>query len=136
MYNYREEMKKDIINEIRENIENGYYSTEGFEDADEFAEFLNLELFTNDSVTGNASGSYTFNSYRAKEYIFDNMDLLKEAVEMFGDADRIGELFLNEDWETMDVTIRCYLLNEMIAEALEEIEDELQFGEETAAAAQ
>ena len=90
----------------------------------------NDDLFINDSITGNASGSYTFNSYTAKEYIFNNIDLLNEAITEFCEDDVIGEKFLNEEWEWMDVTIRCYLLGQAISEALDDIEEELIFADD------
>ena len=73
-------------------------------------------------MTGNASGSYTFNSFKAKEYVTDNMDLVLDMTSEFGiEAETIAEHFLNEDWEWFDVSIRCYLLGECISEALEEL---------------
>ena len=125
MYNYLEAMKSDIMDYIRNEVNTNEYA-----DRDELDAFLNDELWTVDSVTGNASGSYTFNSYTAKEYVFDNIDLLNEAITEFCETDVIGEKFLNEEWEWMDVTIRCYLLGQAISEALDDMEDELTFSEE------
>ena len=125
MYNYLEAMKSDIMDYIRSEVNTNEYA-----DRDELDAFLNDELWTVDSVTGNASGSYTFNSYTAKEYVFDNIDLLNEAITEFCEDDVIGEKFLNEEWEQMDVTIRCYLLGQAISEALDDMEDELTFSEE------
>lgn len=81
-------------------------------------------MFLCDSVTGNASGSYTFNSYRAKEYVDQNWDLLEEAVEEFGYE---WETFnpIEKGFEYCDVTIRCYLLGCAISNVLDEME--LQF---------
>lgn len=121
MYNYLEAMKNDITEYINDNINLADYA-----DRDELESYLNDELFTEDSVTGNASGSYTFSRAQAQEYVKDNIDLLKDACEEFGtDAATVGELFLSEDWEKMDVTIRCYLLGQAISEALDDMEDEL-----------
>ena len=125
MYNYLEAMKSDIMDYIRNEVNTNEYA-----DRDELDAFLNDELWTVDSITGNASGSYTFNSYTAKEYVFDNIDLLNEAITEFCETDVIGEKFLNEEWEWMDVTIRCYLLGQAIAEALDDMEDDLTFSEE------
>lgn len=117
MYNYMEAMKNDIQEYINENINLEDYTRE------ELEEKLNDDLWIADEVTGNASGSYTFNSYQSKEYVTDNMDLAKEALTEFCvPAEEIGERFLNEDWEYLDVTIRCYLLGQAIAEALDEID--------------
>lgn len=42
------------------------------------------EAFTEDSVTGNGSGSYFFNSRKAKESIFNmDEDLLRETISEF-----------------------------------------------------
>lgn len=121
MYNYLEAMKNDITEYIN-NINLADYA-----DRDELESYLNDELFTEDSVTGNASGSYTFSRAQAQEYVADNIDLLKDACEEFGtDAASVGEWFLSEDWEKMDVTIRCYLLGQAIGEALDDMGDELE----------
>lgn len=123
MYNYLEAVTEDVKEYIRENINASDYS-----DREELEEALNDDLWTTDSVTGNASGSYTFNSYQAKEYVLDNIDLLSEMCSEFGtDNNEIGSKFLNEEWEWMDVSIRCYLLSQAIAAALDEMEDELTF---------
>ena len=66
---------------------------------------------------------YTFNRWTAREYVTDNKDLLREALQEFcTDAQTIGEKFLDEEWEYFDVTIRCYLLYNMISEVLDEME--------------
>ena len=92
-----------------------------------------------DAVTGNASGSYTFNRWTAKEYVIENLDLLFEAFDCFcEDVQRIGELFKSQDWETMDVIIRLYLLGQAIYEVCDELEEHGYFNaqeEEDAAAA-
>ena len=125
MYNYLEAMKSDIMDYIRNEV-----NTNEFSDREDLENKLNDDLFINDSITGNASGSYTFNSYTAKEYVFDNIDLLNEAITEFCEDDVIGEKFLNEEWEWMDVTIRCYLLGQAISEALDDIEEELIFADD------
>lgn len=126
MYNYLDVMKNDIEDYIKNEINTANYS-----DRDELESDLNDILWTEDSITGNASGSYTFNRAEAAEYVNDNIDLLSEACAEFGiDSATVGEKFLDEDWEYFDVTIRCYLLSHAISEALDEIEDDLEFAEE------
>ena len=115
MCDYREEVKSDVLDYIRNEID-----FEDFETLDELEEKLNDDLWVNDSVTGNASGSYTCNSYEAEENIAHNWDLLQEALEEFGNE----ESPISKGAEWCDVTIRCYLLGECIAAALEEIEDD------------
>ena len=56
MYDYLEGMRSDILDYIRDEI-----NTRDYNDRDELEEHLNDVLFAEDSVTGNASGSYTFN---------------------------------------------------------------------------
>lgn len=58
----------------------------------------------------------------AREYVEDNLDLLHEACEELGVEDStIGEWFMNQDYETMDVTIRCHLLSECIHSVVNEL---------------
>ena len=118
--NYLEQMKEDIRNYIEEN---GIVVTS--ENREEVEEKLNDDLWIDDSVTGNASGSYTFNSYKAKEYVVDNMELLQETISEFCiDAETVAEKFINEEWEYFDVSIRCYLLGSAISETLDDIIEE------------
>ena len=125
-YNYLESMKEDIQEYINNEI-----NLKDFSDREELEEKLNEDLWTCDSVTGNASGSYTFNSYKAMEYVLDNMDLLEDMCKEFGvDNDTIGQKFLACEWEWMDVSIRCYLLGQVIGEVLDEVEEELTDEEE------
>lgn len=123
-YDYREAVKDDVLEYINNEI-----NFEDFDTLEELGEHLNEVLFTEDSVTGNASGSYTFNTYEAEENICHNLDLLGEALEEFGSgADYLithgADYLITHGAEAADVTIRCYLLGECIAAALEEIEDD------------
>ena len=117
-YNYLEAMKDDIKEYVKDSIILTDYS-----DRDELEEYLNDVLWVEDSVTGNASGSYTFNAYQAEENISHAWDLLQEALENFGSTD-INVLEKGAEW--CDVTIRCYLLGEAIAETLDDMEEELE----------
>ena len=115
-YNYYEEMHNDVVNYIIENYDN-YKELE----RDDFEEELNDDLWTADSVTGNGSGSYTFSRAEAKSYVLENMDLLMVACDEFGmDYESIGKMFVSDDWESMDVTIRCNLLPQIISEVLDD----------------
>lgn len=117
-YNYLEAVTSDVLDYIKEeiNLDEWKGNREGLE------EKLNDELWTVDSVTGNASGSYTFNTQEAEENLAHNWDLLAEALDEFGQD---GTDVLRQGAEAMDVTIRCYLLGQAIAEALDELEEEL-----------
>ena len=115
-YNYLEAMTADVLDYIEENID-----LTSFTDADELEAHLNNELWTVDSVTGNASGSYYCNAYKAEEAIAHNTDLLIEAIEEFGDDAESYKKAIQSP-EYADVTIRCYLLGQAIAEAIEQLD--------------
>lgn len=123
MYDYREAIRNDIREYINDEI-----TLTDYADRDELEEYLQDELWTVDSVTGNASGSYTFSTWKAEEYLCHNLDLLREALDEFG-GDALKML---ESPESADVTIRCYLLAECIVAVLDEMEEagELEFAEE------
>lgn len=92
---------------------------------EEVAERLNDEFWINDSITGNGSGSFTFSSYQAMKNVLEDIYTLREACEEWCiDNETIGEKFFNEEWEWMDVTCRCYVLSQAIAEVLDELEEE------------
>lgn len=122
-YNYLEAMHEDIRDYIDENKDEILYKMgcmDGVDPEDyldEIAEYLNDILWMDDSVTGNASGSYWFNAWRAEEALCHNLDELEEACNEFG-CD-MGEI-IKQGAETADVTIRCYLLGRAISEVLEE----------------
>lgn len=114
-YNYLEQVTADAKEAILENME--YWS---FDDREELEEVARDELWADDSVTGNASGSYYCNTWKAEEALCHNWDLLADAIEEFGgNAD-----ILRKGAEACDVTIRCYLLGQAIAAALDELEEE------------
>ena len=113
---YYENVKDDVENYINENKE--YFKAT---DLEELEEELNDECWISDSVTGNGSGSYTFNTYEAEENLVGNWDLLLEALENFGQAD-INAIEKGAEW--CDVTIRCYLLSSAIDDVLEEMNSE------------
>ena len=122
-YNYLNAMTEDIRDYITENINREDY----IEYRDGLEEYLNNTLWTEDSVTGNASGSYTFNRETSKEYVLDNTDLLKEAYTEFEQKENIANVICDEDWESADVTIRCYLLGQAIAEVLDDLDSDGYF---------
>lgn len=126
MYNYLEAVKNDIM-EYLENDAPEIDKDDLFYNRSELEEKLHDELWINDCVTGNASGSYTFNAWKAEENLCHNFDLLEEACDAFG-CD-FGETFKNGA-EHCDVTIRCYLLGFAISEVLDELEERFESEEE------
>ena len=120
-YDYENVMREDIKNYLYEN----YSKSELIENVgrDDFRDDLYDKMFTDDAITGNASGSYTFSNRQAQEYVLDNKDLLKEAYEEFGGD--LGKDFIDDNFENMDVTIRCYILGTVLYEVLKDLEYEL-----------
>ena len=117
-YDYRQAVRDDILDYIKEHD----IQVTG-KNREEVQGFLYDTLFVEDSVTGNASGSYTFNTWKAEEYLCHNLDLLAEAIDEFGaDAGTYKDCI--ESAETADVTIRCYLLTECLSSVLDELEVE------------
>lgn len=123
-YDYLEVVTNDAKQAILENLENWNFS-----DREELEEIANDNLWTNDRVTGNASGSYTCNAWEAEENLCHNMDELEEACNEFGQD--MGEA-VKQGAEYCDVTIRCYLLSQAISAAIDELEEEgkIQYQEE------
>ena len=115
-YNYLEELKSDVKNYINE-VASDYMDCE---DMDELRDELYDNLWDEDSVTGNGSGSYTFNREKAKEYVSDNMDLMVEAYKDLDSIESLVDDLEALDFETIDVTIRCYLLSQALDEVLED----------------
>ena len=98
-YNYYEAVKNDALEYIKENNLQ-----------DKSQDKLYDELFLADSVTGNASGSYYCNTYKAEEALTHNLDLLKEALNEFGGNFNDA---LERGAEYCDVTTRCYVLGQI-----------------------
>lgn len=118
-YNYYEEVKNDVLNYINENE----ISLSNYEDLEDMEETLRDTMWAVDSVTGNASGSYTFNRLEARGYVVENLELLSEACsELCIPSETVGDKLMDEEREWMDVIIRCYVLDVAISDALEEIE--------------
>ena len=114
-YDYQQAVKDDIRQYIEDHDVKVTTSNR-----EELESSLYDEMFVSDSVTGNASGSYTFNTWQAEENLCHNLDLLKEACDAFGDE---GTNIL-ESAEGCDVTIRCYLLGQVLGEVLDELEED------------
>lgn len=120
-YDYRREMYNDIEEYIEREF--GVASLCEIPREDAFAKLYD-ELWTCDSVTGNGSGSYFFNAYQASEAL--DWELMAEAAEEFG----ITTKGIAEGPEYWDVTIRCYILGEILNEVLDDIYKDLDENED------
>lgn len=102
-----EDYREEVLNDIKAYIDDqGQWYVDTDKDFDEFYE----DLWTVDSVTGNGSGSYYFNSAKARnavsEFIFTD-----EFKEMCDEWCLDVAKLVNDGPEAIDVTIRCYTLD-------------------------
>lgn len=114
-YDYEEAVFNDAKEAILEYID--YHKDEGDlpDDIKDMRDELNDVLWTEDSVTGNGSGSYTFSRIMAELYLIGNSDLYEDALENLGGK-------FDPEPENRDITIRCNLLGSAIDKALEDEE--------------
>lgn len=124
-YDYISQIKEDLREYIKEEIAQGEWNAEY---ADANRERLMDNAWTEDSVTGNGSGSYFFNEWKSAEAVCHNLDLLGEALDEFNVC---GETFRDKfSGEWADVTIRCYLLGQVFDEVMDEVLDEMREAED------
>lgn len=116
IYSYPSHEQQDIKQFIEARLDSGTFGMliQGDEDTIQDVEDL---LFNQDDVTGNASGSYTFNTLKAEENLTGNWDLLKEAKEELSPNVDI----IDKGAEYADVLIRCYLLDWCFRKTLNDI---------------
>ena len=117
-YDYYKNVREDIKQRLNEWFD--FNRINDYSDIDEVINAVYDDFFNSDSITGNGSGSYTFNSWAAEENLCHNMDLLKEALDELG-----GELNdYIDSAEACDVTIRCYVLGQLVGEVVKEFVEE------------
>lgn len=117
-YDYYKNVREDIKQRLNEWLD--FDRINDYSDIDEVINAVYDDFFNSDSITGNGSGSYTFNSWAAEENLCHNMDLLKEALDELG-----GELNdYIDSAEACDVTIRCYVLGQLVGEVVKEFVEE------------
>lgn len=130
-YDYIEVLKDDIAKYVNENMD----ELKGLS-KDEVYDKLNDDLWIEDSVTGNGSGTYTFSRDDAKEHVLaqdeegnDNLDIVRDMIAQ-GELtkDKFADYIIDNDWESIDVCIRCHLLGEAIWSVM----DKMDFAEESA----
>ena len=132
-YNYFEAVKADVHEWVLYNVD-----LSDWEDRDDLEQYLNDRLFTEDNVTGNATGSYTCNAWQAEENLAHNWDEIETVASEYGYEPVIGTGWENGP-ESWDVRIRCYYLSSAISEVLDDFwidpedrETEPEEAEETA----
>lgn len=116
-YEYRTEMATDILNYIDSNI-----TLEDWEFRTDLEDDLYDELWIEDSVTGNG-GDYYDTENNCESYLAYNLDLMMEACEEFCvDMKVLLQHYHDKDLARyLDCTIRCYLLEEVLHDVLNNI---------------
>ena len=123
MYNYKEQIRADV----REWIEDNREQINGLDRHDAY-EVVYDTCWVSDSVTGNASGSYTFSRYEARKNFFEDDDTDEYINQMIEDGfttrESVGRAVQESQWELLDVTIRCWLLCDAVSDVLDEYYDD------------
>lgn len=117
---YYQQVKNDAIAAIDEQFDCGYW------DGDTQWDVVYDNIFVDDGVTGNGSGSYFFNAAKAREAVADAIwdDKILDALSEIGiSGDRIAQYLRDNDAESLDVCIRCAMLDEVYGEIEEHFSD-------------
>ena len=116
-YNYRIEMKQDILDYINSNI-----TLEDWEFRSDLEDYLYNELWADDSITGNGGNYYSL-EFICNNCLAYNLELIMEACEEFCiDMKVLLQHYHDGDLARfLDCTIRCYLLGEVLYDVLNEI---------------
>lgn len=117
---YYQQVKNDAIAAIDEQFDCGYW------DSDTEWDVVYDNLFVNDGVTGNGSGSYFFNAAKAREAVADAIwdeKILDALSEICVDGSQIAQYLRDGDAESLDVCIRCAMLDEVYGEIEEYFSD-------------
>ena len=127
-YDYEDAVREDLKEFLHDRIDYaGWKSNEIRAHRDELYD----DAFVDDSVTGNGSGSYTFNSWQAEENLCHNSDLIEEMEDEFGELPKDKRY----DAETLDVSIRCMMLGRVFEDVLEDVVLEYEAKEDVEAMA-
>lgn len=117
---YYQQVKNDAIAAIDEQFDYGYW------DGDTEWDVVYDNIFVDDAVTGNGSGSYFFNAAKAREAVADAIwdeKILDVLSEIGISGDRIAQYLRDNDAESLDVCIRCAMLGEVYSEIEEHFSD-------------
>lgn len=109
---YLVEVESDALDFLDENIE--HY--DDFDDAFD-------AMFCSDYVTGNGSGSYTFNSYKAQQNVKDAIFDENIVTLLDWNGINIFDTLRDRGAETLDVIVRCYVLSDIYSIIEEHFKD-------------
>lgn len=105
-----------VKNDIERYLVNTYgIDTDSYKKVFEDTDSLHDELWVDDSVTGNSTGSYTCNRELARSFVLGDMETVIEAAYDYGCIEEFTDRLLKRDYEWLDVLARCYVLGEAIS---------------------
>lgn len=95
------------------------------DDTTDVAETISENFTYDDSITGNLSGSFTLSRSEARNIVYDNIDDVVTILNELGyDAmEKIGETFVEDSFEQLDVMVRVFVLNEAAYQFAQELTD-------------
>lgn len=95
------------------------------DDTTDVAETISENFTYDDSITGNLSGSFTLSRSEARNIVYDNIDDVVTILNELGyDAmEKIGETFVEDSFELLDVMARVFVLNEAAYQFAQELTD-------------
>ena len=86
------------------------------EDEDTRWEYLDEQLWTSDIVTGNGSGSFFCNGWKAEAALAHNWGLIEDVKNEWG-----SDFDFSSGAEYIDVCIRCFLASQIYGDVLERV---------------
>lgn len=117
---WKEDYIKELENDIKDVISIEFEEDELKEMSEsDFREKIELlDLYSHDDVTGNLSGPYELNAWKAEENI---CHMWSEIQNMIEEGFITTDIFLCGA-EGIDVALRCYFLNEALENIISEME--------------
>lgn len=100
----------DYLDEVESAAQ--YFLDENIEYYDNFDDAFDA-MFCSDYVTGNGSGSHTFNSYKAQQNVKDAIFDRSIVTLLDWNGINIFDTLRDNGAEILDVTIRCYILSDI-----------------------
>lgn len=122
MLDYYDELKNDIIEVLEDEHSREHEYLKKNKDLSKDTIFENLfeYLFVNDAITGNASGSYYCNSYKARKQCYSFSNDVEEALEQYGyktelEKFKIFDYLIQEGWLNIEnMQLNTELMEEML----------------------
>ena len=116
---YVEEVKDSVLDVLEDYLdeEELLNLVQGKLSKEELVEKLVDDLFIDDHVTGNGSGSYFMNRSKAEDRLAHEWEFIGDVME----EGFLGPKTLAQGAEAVDVALRCFVLPEAIDSALDEL---------------